>query len=61
MIRKNGEYLVGKVLYSDELRWSNSIWDAWRTRDRELARKVALRTGGVRMLFNPVAGQVKVL
>ena len=28
IIRRNGEYLVGKVLYSRDLRWSGSRYDA---------------------------------
>lgn len=61
IIRKNGEYLVGRVLGSRELRWSVSPFDAWRTRDREKARAVARKTGGVTMLFNPVIGKTQIL
>lgn len=61
IIRRNGEYLVGKVLYSRDLRWSGSRYDAWRTRDREKAERYALRTGGIVMLFNPVVGEMRVL
>lgn len=59
IIRKNGKYLVGKMLESSDLRWSNSRYEAWRTRDRELARNVARVTGGVMMLFNPIIGKEK--
>lgn len=61
IIRKNGEYLVGRILYSEQLRWSASPWDAAATRDRETAEEAARRTGGIVMLFNPVAGQLRVL
>lgn len=61
IIRKNGEYLVGRVLGSSELRWSNSTYDAWRTRDREKARRIARITGGVMMLFNPIIGKTRVM
>ena len=61
IIRRNGEYLQGRILYSRELRWSDSAWDAWWTRDREKAREIARDTGGVVMLFNPVEGQMRVL
>ena len=57
IIRKDGEYLVGAVLHSRELRWSYSSFDAWRTRDREAARRVARVVGGVLVLFNPIIGK----
>ena len=61
VIRKNGEYLVGRILFSRDLRWSNTPYDAWKTRDREKAREVARRTGGIMVLFNPVVGQEKII
>ena len=61
IIRKNSEYFVGTVLYSRDLRWSSSPYDAWQTRDREKAEKAALKLGGIVMLFNPVVRQMKVL
>ena len=61
IIRKDGEYLVGTICYSTDLRWSISPWDAWITRDREKARKLARITGGIVMLFNPIIGEAKVL
>ena len=61
IIRKNGEYIVGYKIWSDEMTWSNSVYDAWRTRDRELAAKVARKTGGIMVLFNPIVNQKKVM
>ena len=61
VIRKNGEYLVGYILYTKELRWSSSPYDAWKTRDREKAREIARRTGGIMVLFNPVVRKIKVI
>ena len=61
IIEKDGEYLVGTILSSTDLRWSKSPWDAWITRQRENALKVAEKVGGNRELFNPVAGQMKLL
>ena len=61
IIRKNSEYLVGTVMYSSDLRWSTSPYDAWKTRDIEEARRIALKTGGIMMLWNPVARQMKVM
>ena len=59
IIKRGSEYLVGTILYSTDLRWSRSPWDAWRTRDREKAKKLARVTGGDLWLFNPVAGQLR--
>ena len=59
IIRKDNEYLVGRVIYTGELRWSHSPWDAWKTRVRANARSIADKTGGEIMLWNPVAGQLR--
>ena len=59
IIRKGPDFLVGTVLYSTELRWSWSPWDAWRTRNWKEAEDIARVTGGDLWLFNPVAGQLK--
>ena len=61
IIRKNGEYLVGYVLWSGDLRWSNYTYDAWKTRNKEKAAEVARRVGGVMVLFNPIVNQRKVI
>ena len=61
IIRKNGEYLVGRICWSRELKWSDSPYDAWKTRDREEAEAVARATGGVMMLWNPVVKQLRVM
>ena len=54
IIRKNDEFLVGRILGSRELRWSKSPYDAWWTRDREKAENLARMTGGIVVLWNPV-------
>lgn len=59
VIRKDGKYLVGKVIYSNEMKWSDSPWDAWRTRIRAKARSVQEKVGGDIMLFNPITGQIR--
>lgn len=59
IVRRGGEYLVGRIFGSMELRWSRSPWDAWSTRRRNDAIMVANRTGGEVILFNPVAGQLR--
>ena len=61
IIRKNREYLVGYNLWSDGLRWSNSQYEAWKTRNRKQAERVARATGGVMVLFNPIVNQRKVI
>lgn len=61
VIRKNGEYLVGCVLYSEDMRWSWSPYDAWKTRNIEKARAVARKTGGIMVLFNPIVGQMRII
>ena len=56
IIKRGPEFLVGRIMGTSELKWSDSPWDAWRTRDREAAERV---TGGDLWLFNPVAGQIR--
>ena len=59
IIKRGSRFMVGKILGGPELRWSDSPWAAWRTRDREQAEKVARVIGGDLWLFNPVAGQLR--
>ena len=59
IVKRGSEYLVGTILYSQDLRWSDSPWSAWRTRSREQAEKVARVTGGDVWLFNPIVGQIR--
>lgn len=59
IIQKDGEYLVARIIGTNELRWSLSPLDAWITRKRDAALMVAVKVGGTRMLFNPVAGQLR--
>ena len=61
IIRKNGEYLVGRIIGTNDLRWSNSPYDARRTRNRDNAQNMAQETGGKMMLFNPAVGQLRAL
>ena len=53
------EYLVGWNIVMNRPNFSTSPWDAWRTRDREIAGRVAERIGGKLILFNPVAAQIR--
>ena len=61
IIRKKGRYLqcVDSVLGG--LVWSASPWDAWWTRKVDVARDVAIKTGGVPVLFNPVTKRTALL
>lgn len=61
IIRKDGQYLVGTVLYSTDLRWSVYKNDAWFTRSMEKAKMVAEKVGGEIMLFNPIIGEIRAL
>ncbi len=61
IIRKESMFLVGTIFHTRELRWSDSPYDAWNTRSREKARKVAERIGGEILLFNPVVQQMKAI
>ena len=42
IIKKDGEYMVGRILYSRELRWSKSPYDAWWTKDKAKAEEYYL-------------------
>jgi len=59
IVRRGTEYLVARIMYSTEYRWSSSPWEAWRCRDRETARQVARRLGGELWLFNAVTGELR--
>lgn len=59
IIQRESEYLVGRIIGSMDLRWSRSPYDAWSTRSRDDAEKVAGLVGGKLMLFNPVAKQIR--
>jgi hypothetical protein len=61
IIRKDGEYLVGTILYSTDLRWSWSAYDAWKTRRKEDAERVAGKVGGEMVLFNLIVRQMKAI
>ena len=59
IVRRGSDFLVSRIPYSMEYRWSQSPYDAWRTRDRESAKMVAKALGGDIWLFNPVVGQLR--
>lgn len=59
IIRRGCDYLVGRVVFSRDLKWSQSPWDAWITRSAEEAERVCRWIGGEMMLFNPIVGQIR--
>ena len=59
IVERDGEYLSRKMLLTGTVMWSNSKWEAWKTRDRDLAEAMAARYGGRLMLFNPIIGRIK--
>ena len=59
IVKRGAEFLVGRIHYSMEYRWSTSAYDAWQTRDKEDAKGVAKRVGGDLWLFNPPTGQLR--
>ena len=61
VIQRNGEYLVGRDMLKRGLKWSWSVYEAWRTRDIKKAREIARKVGGVMVLFNPIVNQRKVM
>ena len=61
IIRKNKQFLQGKEWITGRPLWSPYTYDAWRTRDMKQAEDVAKKVGGIMVLFNPVARQMKVL
>lgn len=59
IVERDGEFLVGASELG--LRWSQSPYDAWSTRDKMTAFKVAWKVRGRLFLFNPIAKQLKPL
>ena len=59
IIEKDGKFLVGKEMMSDDLRWSDSPYEAWKTRRKDKAYIVSYKVKGTRYLFNPVARQLR--
>ena len=60
IVKKNGEYLAGRIIFSTDLRWSIYRHEDVRTRDIDKAKRIARITGGVLMLFNPITGDERV-
>lgn len=59
VVRRGKKYLRGRSMVTGELLWSDSPYDAWQTREKPDAERVAGRIGGELWLFNPVIGKTK--
>ena len=59
IVRRGVDFLVARIPYSLEFRWSRSAYDAWSTRSAETARKVAEMLGGDLWLFNSITGELR--
>ena len=59
VIRKNGQYLSRREMFTGRILWDPHLSSAWKTRNREKARENAEKYGGVLMLFNPIIWEVK--
>lgn len=59
IIKRGNEFLVGKIPYSHEYRWSISPYDAWTTKEVGIAELIARQLGGDLWLFNPPTGQLR--
>lgn len=59
IVRRGVDFLVARISYSLEFRWSRSAYDAWSTRSAEKARKVAEMLGGDLWLFNSITGELR--
>lgn len=59
IVKRNGQYLQGRQMITGILLWSVSPWDAWSTRNREDAERVAHAINGELTLFNPIVGQIR--
>ena len=62
IILKDGKYLskVGTLLIGGPS-WNQHLSNAWRTRNRELARRVAEKYNGQLALFNTIIWEVRPL
>lgn len=61
IIRKNGEYIAGRILGSSSVRWTIYAHEAAKTRNREKAEEIARKIGGIVMLYNDITRDIRVL
>ncbi len=61
VIKKDGKYLFCMSQFTMQPEWRENLYDAWYTRDANIARAVAKALSADPMLFNPVVGKVAVM
>lgn len=59
IIEKDHKFLVGHEILTKQLKWSDSPYDAWKTRKMDKAYIVSEKVKGTRFLFNPVVRQLR--
>ena len=59
IIRKDGEYVASRMMRSNTIRMTIYAHEAAKTRDRELAEKVARAIGGTMMLYNDITLEIR--
>lgn len=59
VIEKDGRYLSGYGTFMGTVEWSDYLSNAWKTRDKEEALRVAEKYGGSLVLFNPIVWRTK--
>ena len=59
IIKKDHKFLVGREILTKQLKWSDSPYDAWKTRKMDKAYIVSEKVKGTRYLFNPVVRQLR--
>ena len=61
VIEKDGKYLCGYGTPIGIVVWDDHLSNAWTTRDKEEALRVAEKYGGSLVLFNPIVWRTKKL
>lgn len=59
VVFRDGKYLSRKEMLTGRIIWDQHLSSAWRTRNRDKARKTAEKYGGTLRLFNPIIWEVK--
>lgn len=59
IVRRGSDFLVSRIPYTLEYRWSTSPYDAWGCRKVKTAKEVARKMGGDLWLFNGITGELR--